>query len=168
MLNHRASPLNLRPKPHRTSPWITQSPEALSCLESSFTRDASSSPTPSERRNSHVHRRSPHWASWQVNPRPLGLQTRAFFVAGLRAIRWQGAPTMSQHQSFRITDFSLRDLPWAVAAFLVLSVVSIGLGLLLESLPSVWSGVLLGTSGALLVASFLLRSVKKADRTDSK
>ena len=68
---------------------------------------------------------------------------------------------MKDHKSFQITDFSLRDVPWAVAAYLVLSVCSIGLGIFLELLPKFWSGLLVGAGGALLVAFFLLRPVKK-------
>ena len=68
---------------------------------------------------------------------------------------------MTEHNSFRVSDFSLRDLPWAVAAYLLLSLFSVGLGLFLESLPSFWSGLLLGAGGAFVVAFFLLPPVKK-------
>ncbi len=68
---------------------------------------------------------------------------------------------MKGHKSFQVTDFSLRDLPWAVTAYLVLSVFSIGLGLFFELLPNLWSGLFLGVGGALLVAFFFLRSLKK-------
>ena len=68
---------------------------------------------------------------------------------------------MTEHKPFRVSDFSLRDLPWAVAAYLLLSLFSVGLGLFLESLPSFWSGLLLGAGGAFIVAFFLLRPVKK-------
>jgi hypothetical protein len=68
---------------------------------------------------------------------------------------------MSKHKSFRITDFSLRDLPWAVGAYFVLSLFAIGLGLLLEPVPPFLSGLLLGVGGALLLAFYLLRPLKK-------
>lgn len=68
---------------------------------------------------------------------------------------------MPEHDSFRVTDFSLRDIPWAVAAYLLLSLLAVGLGLFLESLPSFWSGLLLGAGTAFVVAFFLLRPVKK-------
>jgi hypothetical protein len=58
--------------------------------------------------------------------------------------------TMSKQRSFKISDFSLRDAPWAIAAYLVISLLSIGLGVVLESLPEFWSGVLLGAGCALL------------------
>lgn len=68
---------------------------------------------------------------------------------------------MSKHKSFRISDFSLRDLPWAVGAYFVLSIFSIGIGLLLEAVPPFLSGLLLGVGGALLFAFFLLRPLEK-------
>jgi hypothetical protein len=61
---------------------------------------------------------------------------------------------MTQHRSFRIGDFSLRDVPWAVAAYLIISLFSIGLGVFLESLPEFWRGVLLG-GGCAWFASLL-------------
>lgn len=68
---------------------------------------------------------------------------------------------MTKHRSFRISGISIRDVPWALAAYLVISVFSIGLGAFLESLPSFWNGLLLGGGIALLVALFLLRSGRK-------
>jgi hypothetical protein len=56
----------------------------------------------------------------------------------------QNPVIMTQHRSFRISDFSFRDVPWAVAAYLLISLFSIGFGVLLESLPEFWRGVLLG------------------------
>jgi hypothetical protein len=68
---------------------------------------------------------------------------------------------MTEHKSFRISDFSLRDVPWAVAAYLIISLFSIGLGVLLESLSEFWSGLLLGAGCAFLASYFLLRPAKK-------
>jgi hypothetical protein len=68
---------------------------------------------------------------------------------------------MAEHKSFRISDFSLRDAPWGIAAYLIISAFAIGLGLLLESLPRFWSGLLLGAGGAFIVAFILLRPVQK-------
>jgi hypothetical protein len=68
---------------------------------------------------------------------------------------------MTEHRSFRISDFSLRDLPWVVAAYLIISLFSIGLGVLLESLPKFWSGLLLGAGCGFLASFFLFRPVKK-------
>ena len=62
---------------------------------------------------------------------------------------------MTEHKSFRISGFSIRDIPWAVAAYFILSLLSIGLGVFLESLPEFWSGFLSG-AGLALVGAFLL------------
>ena len=69
--------------------------------------------------------------------------------------------TMSKYRSFKISDFSLRDVPWAIAAYLAISLLSIGLGVLLESLPKFWSGFFLGGGSGLLAAFFLLRPARK-------
>lgn len=62
---------------------------------------------------------------------------------------------MSEHRSFRPSDFSLLDIPGFIVAYLIISVVSVGLGLLLEGLPDFWRGLLLG-GGLALMGSFLL------------
>ena len=62
---------------------------------------------------------------------------------------------MTQHRSFRISDFSFRDVPWVVAAYLIIALFSIGLGVLLESLPDFWRGLLIG-GGCALCASAVL------------
>ena len=71
---------------------------------------------------------------------------------------------LTEHKSARISDFSIRDVPRAIAAYLVISVFSIGLGVFLESLPKFWSGLLLGAGIALPVALLLFRAGgKKVD-----
>ena len=62
---------------------------------------------------------------------------------------------MTKHRSFRISDFSLREVPWAVAAYIIIALLSTGVGVLLESLPKFWRGVLLG-GGCVLTACYLL------------
>ena len=57
-------------------------------------------------------------------------------------------------RSFRPSDFSWRDLPYLVAAFLVLSVIAVGSGLLLESLPVIGIGLTAG-SGITLILLYL-------------
>lgn len=52
-------------------------------------------------------------------------------------------------RSFRPSDFSWRDLPYLAAAFLVLSVIAVGSGLLLESFPVIWIGLTAGSGIAL-------------------
>ena len=68
---------------------------------------------------------------------------------------------MTEHRSFRISDFSIRDVPWVVAAYLILSLSSIVLGVFLESLPKFWSGLLLGAGCGFLASFFLFRPAKK-------
>lgn len=62
---------------------------------------------------------------------------------------------MSEHNSFRPSDFSLRDLPGFFAGYLVISVVAVGIGLLLERVPEFWRGVLLGVGLGMMLSSFL-------------
>jgi len=62
---------------------------------------------------------------------------------------------MTEHRSFRPSDFSLQDIPGFVVAYLIISVVSVGLGLLLAGLPDFWRGLLFG-GGLALMGSFLL------------
>jgi hypothetical protein len=62
---------------------------------------------------------------------------------------------ITENSSFRISDFSLRDVSWAVAAYIITALFSIGVGVLLESLPEFWRGVLIG-GGCALIASALL------------
>jgi hypothetical protein len=64
----------------------------------------------------------------------------------------KGTIIMNEHGSFRISDFSLRDVPWAVVAYLIMALFSIGLGGLLESLSEFWRGVLLGGGCAWLAS----------------
>ena len=64
---------------------------------------------------------------------------------------------MSKHRSFRPSDFSLKDfsirnIGFFLAAYLVISVLSIGIGLFLEAVPEFWRGVLLGAGVALIGA----------------
>lgn len=72
---------------------------------------------------------------------------------------------MSEHKSFRPSDFSLRDIPGFIAIYLVISAVSVATGLLLESRPKFWSGVLVGTGFTLAATFFILspRGGRKAD-----
>lgn len=68
---------------------------------------------------------------------------------------------MTEHRLFRISDFSLRDVPWAIAAYLIISLFSISLGIFLESLSEFWSGLLLGAGCATLVSYILLQLEKR-------
>jgi hypothetical protein len=70
---------------------------------------------------------------------------------------------MTQHKSCRISDFSFQDVPWAVGAYLIISLFSIGLGVFLESLPEFWSGLLLGAGCAFLAS---IRPVSTGEETN--
>lgn len=67
---------------------------------------------------------------------------------------------MKETRSFRCSDFSARDLPWFLAGYLLLAAFSVGAGLLIEALPEIWRGVLLGTGVGLSSALLLLFSVR--------
>ena len=62
---------------------------------------------------------------------------------------------MKEHRSFMPSDFSFRDLPGFVPAFLVVSFLSVGLGLFIETAPAFLSGALIGGGGALALALLL-------------
>ena len=64
---------------------------------------------------------------------------------------------MTEHKSFRPSDFSLRDVPGFIVAYLIISAASVVIGLLVEGLPGFWKGVLLGAGCAMLVSVPLLR-----------
>ena len=63
---------------------------------------------------------------------------------------------MTEHKSFRVSDFSFRDVPGFIAGYILISIVAVCIGLLLEPLPEFWRGGLLGGGVALMVAYRLL------------
>ena len=64
------------------------------------------------------------------------------------------------------SDFSFRDLPGFVPAFLVVSFLSVGLGLFIETAPAFLSGALIGGGGALALALLLFGPVDSAIDAD--
>jgi hypothetical protein len=76
---------------------------------------------------------------------------------------------MSKHRSFALSDFSLRDVPGAVAVYVILSAICMLAGLTLEWVPPFWRGLLsgmgLGLCSALILLTFLYRR-QKIDTTD--
>ncbi len=68
---------------------------------------------------------------------------------------------MTEQESFRPSDFSLRDIPGFIVVYLIISATSVALGLLVEQLPNFWNGVLLGVGGGMLVSFLLLGRVTK-------
>lgn len=58
-------------------------------------------------------------------------------------------PPRKPHRSFVVSDFSVRDIPVALLAYVIISVASVALGLAVESLTSFWRGFLFGIAVAL-------------------
>lgn len=52
------------------------------------------------------------------------------------------------HRSFVVSDFSVRDIPVAVLAYVIISAACVVLGLAVESLTSFWRGFLFGIADA--------------------
>lgn len=68
--------------------------------------------------------------------------------------------TNKAHRSFVVSDFSVRDIPFAVLVYVIISAICIVLGLAVESLTSFWQGFVFGIAVALVAVgglSLLLR-----------
>lgn len=72
---------------------------------------------------------------------------------------------MNEQQSFRPRDFSLREIPGFIVIYIVISLVCVAMGFIVEQLPDLWKGVLLGLGVGLIAAFIILRprTGKKAD-----
>ena len=72
---------------------------------------------------------------------------------------------MNKHRSFMPSDFrfSFRFMFLFLVVFIVLSVISIGLGLMVETIPEFWRGFLCGVGLGLLIPSVLLFPKKEID-----
>ena len=74
---------------------------------------------------------------------------------------------MSEQRSFVPSDFSLRDIPGFLVAYVILSAICVLVGLAFQTLPPFWGGVLCGLGIGLLVAMILLRrSSREIDEDD--
>lgn len=69
---------------------------------------------------------------------------------------------MSRHRSFLPSDFSLRDVPALLVAYLLLSAACVASGILLRVLPPFWQGILCGM-GLGLAAGVWLSSPRRVD-----
>ncbi len=70
---------------------------------------------------------------------------------------------MKKSRSFVPSDFSFRDTPYLLVAYLVASAICIGVGLAIESIPSFWRGLLAGVGLGFVGALALLRRSKEID-----
>ena len=70
---------------------------------------------------------------------------------------------MSKHRSFVPSDFSLRDIPGFLVAYVILAAICVLAGLTLEAVPPFWGGMLCGLGIGFLGALILLRGSKKVD-----
>lgn len=58
-------------------------------------------------------------------------------------------------RSFVVSDFSVREIPFMLLAFIIISVVSVVLGLFVEALPSFWRGYMCGIFSTILAVAIL-------------
>ena len=75
---------------------------------------------------------------------------------------------MNKHRSFRATDISLRDIPGFLVAYVIISIISVLLGILVEQMSDFWRGTLVGAGGAMAVSYFLMRPRQKTDDSSAK
>lgn len=62
---------------------------------------------------------------------------------------------MSRHRSFLPSDFSLRDVPGFLVAYLLMSAACVAAGVFLERLPPFWQGILCGAGLGLAAGAWL-------------
>ena len=71
-----------------------------------------------------------------------------------------------RHRSFVVSDFSMRDTPFTLLAFIIICAASVVLGLFVESLSSFWRGYLWGIATTILAMAILRQRLRtKADET---
>lgn len=74
---------------------------------------------------------------------------------------------MSEHRSFAPSDFSLRDVPGFLVAYVMFSALCILAGLLTDAIPPFWGGLLCGLGIGFIGAFILLRKSSKATDIES-
>ncbi len=65
-----------------------------------------------------------------------------------------------RHRWFVVSDFSMRDIPFTLLAFIIISVASVALGLVVESLSSFWRGYLWGIVTTILAMAILQQMLR--------
>jgi hypothetical protein len=73
-------------------------------------------------------------------------------------------PPDKPHRSFVVTDFSVRDIPLALLAYVIISAVCVVFGLAVESLTSFWQGFVFGIAVALAAVGVLSLILRKKDK----
>jgi hypothetical protein len=74
---------------------------------------------------------------------------------------------MTKHRTFLLSDFSLRDVPGAIAVYVILSAICVLAGLTLESVPPFWRGLLSGMGLGLCSALILLTLLHRRQKIDT-
>ena len=72
-----------------------------------------------------------------------------------------------KHRSFMVSDLSVRDIPFALLAFIIISVASVVLGLFIESLSSFLRGYLWGIVTTILAVA-ILRQISRTKPEKTK
>jgi hypothetical protein len=75
-------------------------------------------------------------------------------------------PPDTPHRSFVPSDFSLRDIPFTLLAFIVISVASTVLGLFVESLSTFWRGYVWGIVTTIAAMAILWQVSSTKPKTD--
>ena len=73
--------------------------------------------------------------------------------------------TNEPHRSFVPSDFSMRDVPFMLLAFIIICVASVVLGLFVEALSSFWRGYLWGIVTTILAVAILRQILSKPGET---
>ncbi|MDA0920336.1 MAG: hypothetical protein O2983_11955 [Planctomycetota bacterium] len=72
-----------------------------------------------------------------------------------------------KHRSFVVSDFSVRDIPFALLAFIIISVASVVLGLVVESLSPFLRGYCWGIVTTILALA-IFRQISSGWATDTE
>ncbi len=72
-----------------------------------------------------------------------------------------------RHRSFQVSDFSMRETPFTLLAFIIICAASVVLGLFVESLSLFWRGYLWGIVTTIL-AMAIFRQMLRTWSTDTE
>ena len=74
------------------------------------------------------------------------------------------SPPDNPHRSFSVSDFSVRDIPFALLACVIVSAICVVLGLVVESLSSFWQGFFFGIAVAIAAVRGLSLVLRRKDK----